>query len=142
LCPARFSAIPGRLQPGRASSAKPRNVRRCHETGPDRRLGHCRRSRTGPCRLLREQSGQFPPAITFNAIDDRGQQQQSITFLGTFSRCDDPMPPKQFVAGQTYQSCLAYLIPGGGSIQKVQWDNGPAAANQVTPYFDRPIIWG
>ena len=82
------------------------------------------------------------PAITFTAIDDRGQQQQSITFLGTFSRCDDPMPPKQFVSGKTYDSCLAYLIPGGGSIQKVQWDNGPAAANEVTPYFDRPIVWG
>ena len=82
------------------------------------------------------------PAITFTAIDDRGQQQQSITFLGTFSRCDDPMPPKQFVSGKTYKSCLAYLIPGGGSIQKVQWDNGPAAANEVTPYFDRPIVWG
>jgi hypothetical protein len=82
------------------------------------------------------------PAITFTAIDDRGQQQQSITFLGTFSRCDDPTPPKQFVSGKTYQSCLAYLIPGGGSIQKVQWDNGPAAANAVTPYFDRPIVWG
>ena len=82
------------------------------------------------------------PAITFTAIDDRGQRQQSITFLGTFSRCDDPMPPKQFVSGKTYQSCLAYLIPGGGSIQKVQWDSGPATANQVTPYFDRPIVWG
>jgi hypothetical protein len=82
------------------------------------------------------------PAITFTAIDDRGQEQQSITFLGTFSRCDDPTPPKQFVSGKTYQSCLAYLIPGGGSIQKVQWDNGPAAANAVTPYFDRPIVWG
>jgi len=82
------------------------------------------------------------PAITFTAIDDRGQQQQSITFLGTFSRCDDPMPPKQFVSGKTYETCLAYLIPGGGSIQKVQWDNGPAAANDVTPYFDRPIVWG
>jgi hypothetical protein len=82
------------------------------------------------------------PAITFTAIDDRGQQQQSITFLGTFARCDDPMPPKRFAAGKTYQSCLAYLIPGGGSIQKVQWDNGPSAAGQVTPYFDRPIVWG
>ena len=82
------------------------------------------------------------PAITFTAIDDRGQQQQSVTFLGTFARCDDPFPPKQFVSGKTYQSCLTYLIPGGGSIQKVQWDNGPAAANQVTPYFERPIVWG
>jgi hypothetical protein len=82
------------------------------------------------------------PAITFTAIDDRGQEQQSVTFLGTFARCDDPFPPKQFVSGKTYQSCLTYLIPGGGSIQKVQWDNGPAAANQVTPYFERPVVWG
>jgi hypothetical protein len=80
--------------------------------------------------------------VTVVSIDDRGQQQQSITFLGTFSRCDDPMPPKQFVSGKTYESCPAYLIPGGGSIQKVQWDNGPTAANEVTPYFDRPIVWG
>jgi hypothetical protein len=82
------------------------------------------------------------PAITVTAIDDRGQEQQSVTFLGTFARCDDPFPPKQFVSGKTYQSCLTYLIPGGGSVQKVQWDNGPAAANQVTPYFERPIVWG
>jgi hypothetical protein len=52
------------------------------------------------------------------------------------------MPPKQFVSGKTYESCLAYLIPGGGSIQKVQWGSGPAAANEVTPYFERPIVWG
>jgi hypothetical protein len=82
------------------------------------------------------------PAITLNAIDDRGQQQESITFLGTFSRCDDSTPPKPFVSGKSYQSCLAYLIPGGGSIQKVEWDDGPAAADQVTPYFDHPIVWG
>jgi len=81
------------------------------------------------------------PAITFQAIDDRGQQQESITFLGTFSRCADSTPPKPFVSGKSYQSCLAYLIPGGGSIQKVQWDDGPAAANEVTAYFDHPIVW-
>ena len=81
------------------------------------------------------------PAITLNAIDDRGQQQESITFLGTFSRCDDSTPPKPFVSGKSYQSCLAYLIPGGGSIQKVEWADGPAAADQVTPYFGRPIVW-
>ena len=28
------------------------------------------------------------------------------------------------------------------AIQKVQWDSGPSAANQVTPYFERPIVWG
>jgi hypothetical protein len=82
------------------------------------------------------------PAITFTAIDDRGQEQESITFLGTFQRCDDPMPPKSFVNGKSYQSCLAYLIPGGGSIQSVEWKDGPSPANDVTPYFDKPVVWG
>jgi hypothetical protein len=82
------------------------------------------------------------PAIAFRAIDDRGQEQESITFLGTFSRCDEATPPKPFVSGKSYQSCLTYLMPGGGSIQKVEWNDGPSKANEVTPYFDNPIIWG
>jgi hypothetical protein len=82
------------------------------------------------------------PFLTFTAIDDRGQQQDNITFLGTFQRCDDPTAPTAFVAGKTYQSCLAYLIPGGGSIQSVQWNDGPAPADDVTPYFDKPVVWG
>jgi hypothetical protein len=81
------------------------------------------------------------PAITLEAIDDRGQQQQSITFLGTFQRCDFKTLPKPFTNGQTYESCLAYLMPGGGSIQSVHWNDGPSKADSVTPYFDHPIIW-
>jgi len=86
--------------------------------------------------------GSDDPAIAFLAIDDRGQQQQSITFFGTFQRCNDNTPPKPFVRGKSYSSCLAYLMPGGGSIRSVQWNDGPAAANDVTPYFDHPIVWG
>jgi hypothetical protein len=82
------------------------------------------------------------PAITFDAIDDRGQQQQSVTFFGTFERCNDTSMPQQFTNGKSYDSCLAYLMPGGGSIQKVQWADGPAKADDVTPYFDHPIVWG
>ena len=89
-----------------------------------------------------EPRGSDDPAISFDAIDDRGQQQQSITFLGTFPRCNETSVPKPFVAGKTYQSCLAYLMPGGGSIRQVQWGDGPHAADQVTPYFDHPIVWG
>jgi hypothetical protein len=81
------------------------------------------------------------PAITFTAIDDRGQSQESITFLGTFSRCDEVDAPKPFTAGKSYESCFTYLMPGGGSIQKVQWSSGPSAADQVTPYFDKPVVW-
>lgn len=87
-------------------------------------------------------TGDDDPDIVFDAIDDRGQQQESVTFLGTFDRCTDNTAPKPFANGASYQSCLAYLMPGGGSIQAVQWANGPAPADDVSPYFDKPIVWG
>jgi hypothetical protein len=82
------------------------------------------------------------PAITFTAIDDRGQAQESITVLGTFQRCDEVSAPKALVSGKSYSTCMTYLIPGGGSIQSVKWDSGPSPANDVSPYFDKPIVWG
>ena len=54
---------------------------------------------------------------------------------------DDTSPPKPFANGKSYESCLTYLMPGGGSIQKVQWNSGPSKAGEVTPYFDDPIVW-
>jgi len=81
------------------------------------------------------------PAIAFSAVDDRGQEQGSITFLGTFERCDETSAPKPFTSGKSYTACFTYLMPGGGSIQKVEWNNGPAKADAVTPYFDKPIVW-
>lgn len=86
--------------------------------------------------------GTDDPDISFDAIDDRGQEQGSVTFFGTFDRCDDKTVPRPFKAGLSYDSCLAYLMPSGGSIQSVQWRNGPSRANDVTPYFDKPIVWG
>lgn len=85
--------------------------------------------------------GHDDPAISLDAIDDRGQQQSSIIFMGSFPRCNDNTPPKHFVGGKSYTSCLTYLMPGGGSIQRVQWADGSHAANQVTPYFEHPIVW-
>ncbi len=82
------------------------------------------------------------PAITFTAIDDRGQSQESITFLGTFQRCNEVSAPKSLVSGKSYSTCMTYLIPGGGSIQSVKWGSGPSPANDVSPYFDKPIVWG
>ena len=86
--------------------------------------------------------GKEDPAISFDAIDDRGQQQTSVTFLGTFPRCSDNSVPASFANGKSYASCLTYLMPAGGSIQRIQWADGPHAADQVTPYFDHPIVWG
>jgi hypothetical protein len=90
--------------------------------------------------------GATPPAgndpdVTFRAIDDRGQAQPSVTFLGTFSRCDDKQPPKPFKRGASYESCLTYLMPGGGSITSVHWNDGPLDGKTVSPYFEKPIVW-
>ncbi len=80
-------------------------------------------------------------AISFRAIDDRGQTQGSLTFFGTFQRCDEISAPKPFTPGKSYQSCFAYLLPDGGSIQRVEWNDGPTPANGVSVYFDKPIVW-
>jgi hypothetical protein len=90
--------------------------------------------------------GATPPAgndpdVTFRAIDDRGQAQPSVTFLGTFARCDDRQPPKPFKRGASYESCLTYLMPGGGSITSVRWNDGPLDGKTVSPYFEKPIVW-
>lgn len=85
--------------------------------------------------------GTDDPAISFRAIDDRGQEQGSLTFFGTFSRCDEVSAPKPFTAGKSYQSCFAYLLPGGGSIQSINWNDGPTPPNGVSVYFDKPIVW-
>ena len=82
------------------------------------------------------------PSISFNAIDDRGQEQGSVTFFGTFERCDDPEMPKPFTAGKSFTACLTYLMPGGGSIKSITWTEGPHKTNDVTPYFENPVVWG
>ena len=82
------------------------------------------------------------PAIALNGIDDRGQQQGEVTFFGHFERCDDPQAPRPFTAGTSYTACLTYLIPGGGSIKSMTWTEGPHKTNDVTPFFEHPVVWG
>ena len=81
------------------------------------------------------------PDITFDAIDDRGQEQGSVTFIGDFPRCEDTEAPKPFSRGKEYESCLTYLVPGGGAIEEVRWRSGPAPRDGVSEYFEKPIVW-
>jgi hypothetical protein len=74
------------------------------------------------------------PDIRFDGIDDRGQEQGSVTFFGTFERCDDTSAPTPFANGESYESCLTYLIPGGGSIQQVTWSGSDE-------YVLKPVTW-
>jgi len=85
--------------------------------------------------------GDDDPAISFRAIDDRGQEQGSLTFFGDFPRCNEVNAPKPFTSGKSYESCFAYLLPSGASVKSVEWNDGPTPANGVSVYFDKPIVW-
>jgi hypothetical protein len=81
------------------------------------------------------------PDISLRALDDRGQPQSSVTFIGDFEKCSDNKPPQPFESGASYDSCLTYLVPGGGSIQQIAWRDGASSATSVTPYFEHPVVW-
>jgi hypothetical protein len=77
---------------------------------------------------------QGDPDLKFGSIDDRGQEQPSITFIGDFERCQDADAPKPFTQGKSYESCLAFLVGGDGSIAKVQWKGSDK-------YILDPVEW-
>jgi hypothetical protein len=76
------------------------------------------------------------PAQPFSVIDDRGQQTNSLTVLGTFTRCDSPSVPKAFTRGVAWTLCTIYMLGSGGSIAHVDWTGGGA-----DPYTNNPIVW-
>lgn len=81
--------------------------------------------------------------LAVRAIDDRGQEQSSVTFFGEFEPCDDAEMPTPMEAGESFESCMVYLMPGGGSIVQAEWDNGKDDPDgELTPYFDDPVVWG
>jgi hypothetical protein len=74
------------------------------------------------------------PDLKFGAIDDRGQEQPSITFIGDFERCEDTDAPTPFAQGKSYESCLAFLVGGDGSITDVRWKGSDK-------YILKPVAW-
>jgi hypothetical protein len=60
------------------------------------------------------------PASYIDGIDDRGQEQNEIIFFGNFDRCNSD-DAKSLKPGESYSGCLAYLMPGGGSIVGMRW---------------------
>jgi hypothetical protein len=75
------------------------------------------------------------PAGQIQGVDKTGQPQDSVTFLlGTFPRCPDNDTPNPFKAGQSFSTCLTFLVPGG--ITKVAYTGPPQS------YYDSPVTWG
>jgi len=75
------------------------------------------------------------PATGFQAIDDRGQDGQELTVIGTFRPCESGTQPKHFTRGVTYVTCLVYLVGVGGSIVQEEW------TGSVDAYTQKPIVW-
>jgi hypothetical protein len=72
------------------------------------------------------------PAVPLEGVDNTGQTQQSLTFIGDFPPCPDKAAPKPFSPGQAFDTCLTFLVPGG--ITKVAW-------NGTTSYLNSPVTW-
>ncbi|MEO6496623.1 MAG: hypothetical protein ABIO51_03970, partial [Solirubrobacteraceae bacterium] len=64
--------------------------------------------------------GGSDPGSYIDAVDDRGQEQNEVIFFGDFDRCPDG-EPKTFGPGDSYETCLTYLIPGGGAVEGMRW---------------------
>jgi hypothetical protein len=60
------------------------------------------------------------PANYIDGVDDRGQAQTSVIFFGDFERCPS-VDPKHLRPGESYNTCLTYLIPKGGSLVGMRW---------------------
>ncbi len=76
------------------------------------------------------------PVAAFQATDDRGQQGQELTVLGTFRPCPNVTQPKHFTHGVSYQTCVIYMVGSGGSIVQEEW-----TGNGSDGYSENPIVW-
>jgi hypothetical protein len=71
-------------------------------------------------------------AAAIEGVDNTGNNQQSVTFIGTFPPCNDMASTTPLAAGHGYDDCLTFLVPGG--IGKVSY-------NGTTDYIDSPVTW-
>jgi hypothetical protein len=88
-----------------------------------------------------EASASNDPDFAFAAYDTNGERLVSMTIIGEFEPCSDESVPVPFKAGDSYESCGAYLLPEGTTIESVKWDNGPNEDGELSPYYDDPIVW-
>jgi hypothetical protein len=88
-----------------------------------------------------EPPGEESPALRLSAIDDRGQEAESLTILGEFSTCEEEQPPAHFVAGESFETCVIYLVREGGSVAEMKWESGPTEKDGLSEYFEHPVIW-
>jgi hypothetical protein len=71
-------------------------------------------------------------AAAIEGVDNTGNNQSSVTFIGDFPKCPDAASTKPLGTGKSYDDCLTFLVPGG--ITKVSY-------NGTSDYIDSPVTW-
>jgi hypothetical protein len=71
-------------------------------------------------------------AAAIEGVDNTGNTQQSVTFIGDFPRCPDKASTTPMPAGSSYDTCLTFLVPGG--VTKVAYSG-------TTDYINSPVTW-
>ena len=71
-------------------------------------------------------------AAAIEGVDNTGNNQSSVTFIGNFPKCPDAASTKPLATGKSYDDCLTFLVPGG--ISKVSY-------NGTNDYIDSPVTW-
>jgi hypothetical protein len=71
-------------------------------------------------------------AAAIEGVDNTGNNQSSVTFIGNFPKCPDAASTKPLATGKSYDDCLTFLVPGG--ITKVSY-------NGTNDYIDSPVTW-
>ena len=71
-------------------------------------------------------------AAAIEGVDNTGNNQSSVTFIGDFPRCPDAASTKPLATGKSYDDCLTFLVPSG--ITKVSY-------NGTTDYIGSPVTW-
>ncbi len=65
-------------------------------------------------------------------MDNTGNTEQSLTIIGDFARCNDASSEKPIAPGQSLNTCLIFLVPGG--ITKVAYTG-------TEDYIGSPVTW-
>jgi hypothetical protein len=71
-------------------------------------------------------------AAAIEGVDNTGNNQSSVTFIGEFPRCPDTASTKPLGTGKGYDDCLTFLVPGG--ITRISY-------NGTSDYIDSPVTW-
>ncbi len=86
-------------------------------------LGHV--TNLGPANIDVDSS-----AAAIEGVDNTGNNQSSVTFIGNFPKCPDSASTRPIATGSGYDDCLTFLVPGG--ITKVSY-------NGTNDYIDSPV---